>query len=120
MIEFTPLENAALLAIFGETPEFDEGLRCQLEVAIVGNRNNTGAGFYTDIVVPASAGRLECPRILGQETHARVDGLKYGLGFVLFMEDGRLHQLEGYCCGGEDTSDLPLSDLSFRIADTPF
>ncbi len=28
--------------------------------------------------------------------------------------------LEGYSCGGEDTTNLPLYDLTFQIATSPF
>lgn len=84
------------------------------------SRENTGAGFFTTVVVSSSSERVECPRVLGNQTHARVDGLKYGLGFVLFMKDGWLQLLDGYSCGGEDTTNLPLSDLIFQIAESPF
>jgi hypothetical protein len=119
-MDFTPLEHAALLTIFTETPEFADSLRYQLEGASVENRENTGAGFFTTITVPASSERVACPTVLGNRTHTRVYGLKYGLGFVLFMQDGRLHLLEGYSCGDDDTTNLPLFGLTFQITETPF
>lgn len=120
MIGFTHLEQAALRAIFEETPELTAGLTKQLEVAVATKRENSGAGFFTTIQVSDRAETLESPRVLGQVTYALVQGLTYGLGFVLFMKDGRLHLLEGYSCGGEDTTNLSLNDLTFRIANTPF
>jgi hypothetical protein len=120
MAAFTPLEQAALQAIFAETPDIVDSLQSQLLVAVVMSRENTGAGFFTKILVPKETRRIASARVLGNEVHARVDGLRYGLGFVLFMEDGRLSLLEGYSCGGEDTTNLSFADLAFRISKTPF
>jgi hypothetical protein len=44
----------------------------------------------------------------------------HGLGFVLFMENGRLHLLEGYAVGPESTAALNLENLTFSIRKTPF
>ena len=90
-------------------------LQRQLDRATVTKRENTGGGFFTDIAVPEDAQRAECPRVLGYATHARVEGLEYGLGFVLFMEDGKLHLLEGFAWGPESTASLDLMRLPFEI-----
>ena len=118
MTSFTELENAALLAIFSETPELASALERQLERATVTNRENTGGGFYTDIAVADDAPRVECPGVLGYATHARVEGLEYGLGFALIMEDGKLHLLDGHAWGDSTTS-LDLNNLSFEIFNQP-
>jgi hypothetical protein len=118
-MDFTPLEKAALISILNETPQYADGLRHQLDIAVVTVRENTGGGFLTTIKVEASAEKVECPRVLGYQTHARVAGLEYGLGFVLFIDGGWLQMLEGYACGGEDTTSLPLSALTFEIYKTP-
>ena len=117
MPAFTPLELAALNSIFEETPELAAALRGQLAVATVTERTNSGAGFFTTIAVPHSAARVDSPRVLGEETGARVAGLEHGLGFVLFMNDGRFDTLEGYAYG-ESTGSLSLDDLApdvFRL-----
>jgi hypothetical protein len=120
MIGFTPLEQAALHAIFAETPELTTALDRKLDAASVTDRENTGHGFFATISVPDWLEQVESSGALRGETHARVNGLQYGLGFVLFMKYGRLNLLEGYSCGGEDTSSLPLADVTFSIAVTPF
>ena len=89
MTAFTELELAALRSIFSETPELASALEGQLAVATVTERENSGGGFFTTIVVSDDAPRVSCPKVLGYETQARVTGLEHGLGFVLFMEDGR-------------------------------
>ena len=59
---------------------------------------------------------MDGPKVLGLETSARVEGLEWGLGFVLFMENGRLHLLEGYAWGPENTAPLDLTRLKFEIS----
>lgn len=78
-----------------------------------------GAGFLTTIAVQAMSRLAKSFRRLGRSTYARVDGLKYTLGFALFMENGRLSLLHGYSCGHEDTSCLRLADVPFRIVRSP-
>ncbi len=119
MPDFTELELAALRAIFAETPEVAPGLERQLESATVTKRENTGAGFFTTITVADDAPPVNCPNVLGHETHATVDGLDHGLGFVLFVKNGRMHLLEGYSVGPDDTDDLDLETVGFTITKTP-
>ena len=112
---FTDLELAALHSIFSETPELAADLERQMERATIVKRENTGGGFFTTIMVSTDALQVNAPRVLGYETHARIHGLKHGLGFVLFMEEGRMHLLEGYAWGSESTALLDLFDLTFEI-----
>jgi hypothetical protein len=118
--EFTALELAVLQSIFDETPELAPGLRQQLDLAIVANRENTGVGFFTSIEVLATAEPVESPRTLGSNTFVRVAGLKYGLGFVLLLAGGFISLLDGHSCASENTTNLPLSDVDFQITTSPF
>jgi hypothetical protein len=115
MTTFTDLELAALHSIFSETPELAAGLERQLVVATVAKRENSGGGFFTTIAVADDVPRVSSPKVLGYETQARVAGLEHGLGFVLFMEDGRLHLLEGFAWGPESTTALDLPALNFEV-----
>lgn len=119
MTRFTELELAALHSIFSETPELTEGLERQLAAATVTERENSGGGFFTSIAVGDDAPAVSSPKVLGYETSARVVGLEDGLGFVLFMESGRLHLLEGYTWGPESTAALDLSRLAFEVYRQP-
>jgi hypothetical protein len=94
-------------------------LEQQLEKAVVTNRENTGGGFLTTIVTSEGAPQVNTPKVLGNETYARVEGMTCGLGFVLFMENGRLHLLDGYALGGESTAHLELEKLTSSITRTP-
>ena len=119
MTTFTKLELAALQSIFSETPELASELQRQLQSATVTKRENTGGGFFTDIAVADDVPRVSAPKVLGYETHATVNGLEHGFGFVLFMEDGRLHLLEGYANGPENTAPLKLETLEFEVHRQP-
>lgn len=112
---FTDLEIAALKSIFSETPEFTPDLQRQFDRAKVVKRENSGAGFFTTIVVSDDTPRVTSPAELGSETHARVDGLQHGLGFVLFMENGLLHVLEGYTYMPESTAAFDLASIGFEM-----
>jgi len=120
MSGFNELELAALSAIFDETPEFASGLNGQLARSVVVKRDNSGAGFFTHIECPDDVPSLNCTRVLGTQTYARLKNLTYGLGFVLFMRDGKLHVLEGFTCGNETTSAIDFDRLCFEIRPTPF
>lgn len=115
MTNFTNLEVAALRSIFSETPDLEADLNRQLDAAIVIQRENSGGGFFTTISVANSAPKLSSSSVLGCETQARVDGLQYGLGFVLFIKRGMLHMLEGFAWGPETTASFDLSHMSFEI-----
>ena len=120
MPSFTELEKSALHAIFSETPDLAASLERQLQNATVTARENTGGGFYTDVSVSADAPTVAGPKMLGDTTFARVQGLSYGLGFLLFMKDGRMNLLEGYAIGPENTTPIDLETVPFTIATTPF
>ena len=119
MTDVTEMETAALQAIFAETPPMASELQRQLGRAKVTKRENTGGGFFTDIAVPEGEPRLKCSNVLGYATHARVEGLEHGLGFVLFIKDGNLNLLEGFAWGPESTASLDLRNLSFEIFNEP-
>jgi hypothetical protein len=120
MSDFTALELAALHSIFAETPEWEDGLLRQLEGATVVERDNSGGGFFTTIGVAEDMAPVDTPRVLGNETYAKVEGMEYGLGFILFMKDGRFDFLEGYSYAGDGTSSLDLENLNFEIFKQPW
>ena len=119
MTEFTDLEVEALRAIFLETPEFAAALEQQFEASNVTTRENSGHGFFTRVKVADDARVVDCPSVLGHATHARIGGLRYGFGFVLFLDRGRLHMLEGFAYGSDSTHDLDLTAIQFEVYNEP-
>lgn len=118
MASFTKMELAALHSMFSERPELSSQLEKQLSLATVIERENTGAGFFTTMLLPAEALPIETSEPLSGETHARIPGFEPGLGFVLFFEDGRLHTLEGFTYA-ESTTALDLENIALQIVKLP-
>ena len=73
-------------------------LRQQFERSTLRERRLTGVGFYVDFAVADDAPHLESrePFHIG-DVEAQIEGLEHGAGFVLFVKDGVIDCLEGYC-----------------------
>ncbi len=90
-----PLEQAALIAIALQVPEAAIALDLQKQQVRVTARENTGAGFFTSLdTLPGT--QIEGIRSPLGDVGATVFGLKHGMGFLLWLQDGRIAQLEGY------------------------
>lgn len=80
----------------GDAPALST-LRVQFHVAEVGRRDYTGVGFFTRFSVPAHTQRLqECSCLRLTNAAADIEGLAYGAGFVLFVDEGAINFLEGF------------------------
>lgn len=104
------LERAVLDVIALQVPEVANALAGQWEKVHVTARENTGAGFYTKFDVPQGS-PIERAAPLG-DVGASVDGLEHGMGFLLWLQDGHIHQLEGYSYE-ENTSDIDFERVVF-------
>jgi hypothetical protein len=112
MDNLSALERAVLDAIALQLPDLAESLAHQQQLARVTARANTGAGFYTTFDVSAG------PLVEGVSSpvgnvSATIHGLEHGMGFLLWLKDGKMHQLEGYSFG-ESTLDLDLKHVHFE------
>ena len=111
---FTPLECAVLDAICSKQGTERTAFEAQLSAATVLRRENTGAGFCTYLSVERSS---NAP--LGGERHRRgpavqIDGLKHGMGFVLWLKEGYADCLEGYCYD-ERTTGIAFEQVPFEL-----
>jgi len=98
------LERAVLDLLLSREEDGYEALREQLTTAEVIARRMTGAGFFTDLGVSQDAPRA--PSSVGnplghgkaheQDVFADIEGMEYGAGFVLWLEDGQISTLEGF------------------------
>lgn len=120
MSTLTPLENAALTAIFSETPAWAAALEEQRKAAKVISRENDRGGFFTYFSVPERLAITEDYLPLGENVYAAIDGLDYGLGFLLIVRNGRLNVLDGYTVGGEDTGPIDFETVAFTMREAPF
>lgn len=90
-------QNVMEMLLAGENPVL-EVLRLQYRSSQIKSRELTGCGFFTyfavdqSVAVPIRAASLQ----LG-DVDAVIPNLEHGAGFVLFVENGYLDVLEGYC-----------------------
>jgi hypothetical protein len=110
----TPLEIAVIGAIYEKYPEDRATLESQFSVAIFRSRENTGAGFYTNFEVERASGVAIGGERLRHGPQAAIDGLNYGMGFILWLSEGYLSSLEGYSYE-ESTVGIDLSNVTFEI-----
>lgn len=114
MLSFTELERAALEAIGRQHPDDRAALQAQLAMARVVRRENSGAGFFTDLAIDEAAPRVTSRhRVLGN-VGATVDGFDAPLLLMLFMRDGFAEMLEGAACG-DSTVGVNLEALRFDL-----
>ena len=99
---FEQFEREVMEMIAKENPKFEAKIMAQYEKAHVIKREFTGHGFFTDFDITDPADSLGCGynNQLGDLT-AEFPGVKFGAGFVLFIENGFISMLEG-CVYGND------------------
>ena len=109
--ELSPLERDVIDTILAPDHPVMHVLRRQFERCHVASRRFTGVGFFTVLDVatdvepaPVKPGAMD----LGDVT-ATIEGLQHGAGFVLFVRDGALTELEGF------SFDEPWPDPSARF-----
>lgn len=92
-------------------------LRKQYEISTVKSREFTGVGFFTTFGVPENVPYLESSKsfqfgdVVGQ-----IEGILNGVGFVLYVKDGRIHMLEGYTYGSEK---WPEKITNYKLSHIP-
>jgi hypothetical protein len=109
-----PIERAVLDATAQDYPASADSIRQQIETAQVTAFENTGAGFFSTVSVPADAPRLPNKSPL-DGAHGNVNGVEDGMGFVVFLEDGRLSLVEGYCQAITSTVDIDFATVNFNL-----
>ena len=111
MENMSPLERAVLDVIALQVPEVADALARQQGKVRVTARENTGAGFYTTLDVSHRSPIKSVASPLG-DVGATVVGLEHGMGFLLWLRDGHIHQLEGFSYG-ESTSSIDFERVAF-------
>lgn len=91
-------------------------LSAQVAAAEVSRRENTGAGFYSTVVVGGMG--VPRPKVALKSVSnvgADVDGLKDGMVFVVFFRDGVIDILEGAAIT-ESTAGVDFSTVAFEVS----
>lgn len=93
------LERAVLGKLFDGAHPALISLRRHAELAKVVSRKLTGAGFYTSFELPEGLAAASVPsaKIRFGDVGAKIPGLQHGAGFLVYVDDGKLKMLEGYC-----------------------
>jgi hypothetical protein len=109
-----PIERAVVDATAQDYPHLAEALMRQMESAQVAKFENTGGGFFSTVTVAAAS-----PPLLDKSpldgAHGTVKGMEYGMGFLIFLEDGRMSLIEGYSEGGDDTTGIDFEHVEFEV-----
>ena len=120
MLPLTRLEMAVLHAHAEQLPRKDRAaLERQIAAISVRSRENTGAGYFTYFTFKEPL--LPKVRTNTKKCHvtATINGLSDALGFILWMRDGRANCLETYTRSMDDTADLDLAAVEFKLSSTP-
>jgi ABC-type enterobactin transport system permease subunit len=112
MAVLSALEQAVLDTIALHVPEIADALAGQQGNVRVTARKNTGAGCYTTLDF---AHRL-IEGVTSPVGHvgATVVGLEHGMGFILWLREGHIHELEGFTYG-ESTVGIDFERVAFAI-----
>lgn len=94
---FSDLERDVLeMLLAGNYPRLEQ-LRRQLNACRVRSREMTGVGFWTSLALPQGIEEVGSGlRTRLSDVVATIEGLEHGAGFVLFIENGLLDNLEGF------------------------
>lgn len=98
MQDLNDLEKDVLAMLLSGEGDALRQLREQLAVCRVEERKLTGAGFVTELHIPEDvhpADEIQARARVG-DVVAELEGVEYGVGFVLFIRQGLLGTLEGY------------------------
>lgn len=92
-----PLERGVMGYLLRGDDPILEIVRRQFSSATVASREYTGVGFFTHFAVDSTSPRLPAAqRITLGDVKVEVPRLKHGAGFVLFIQQGAIHGLEGF------------------------
>jgi hypothetical protein len=117
------LEKAVMEMILEEEIPEKEILKEQWRQAKIRERRLTGTGFFLDLDipdnVPRTATRSDFNSDRGDTTVvAHIPELKNGMGFILFVRDGKLSSLEGYTYEDwPNTSEFKLERVKLHRVD---
>jgi hypothetical protein len=114
MTNLYPLERAVLEAIARQVSDHTDAISRQPMQARVVARKNYGCGLLHDGRCLIRRPKFQRKFPIG-DVSATVDHLQHGMGFLLWLKEGRIHELEGYSYAGETTSDLDFERVHFEV-----
>jgi hypothetical protein len=109
-----PIEREVLEITAAEYSASAEAIRRQIDTAQVVSFENSGAGFFSNLAVADDAPVLSEKSPLSG-AYGSVLGIEHGMGFIVFLKDGRLSMIEAYCNGGGPTIDIDFSRVVYGL-----
>jgi hypothetical protein len=109
-----PIEREVLEITAAQYAGSGEVIRRQIDTVQVVAFENSGAGFFSSLTVADDAPMLSEKSPLSG-AYGSVLGVEQGMGFIVFLTDGRLSMIEGYCNGGGPTTDIDFSRAVYGL-----
>src|SRR5436190_1511111 len=115
MSDLIRLEQAVMEKLLdGDNPLLQD-LRKQFEEIESVERKFTGAGFFTKFRLAPNVRPLSKKSWTFGDVAATIPELKNGAGFLLFVRDGLLNQLEGYTYGESWPTEVSRFKLGYIV-----
>jgi len=112
-----PIEREVLKITAAEYPDSAETLRRQIDTAQVANFKNSGKGFFSYLAITGDVPVLtETSPLSG--AYGSVLGIEDSMGFIVFLKNGRISMIEGYCYGSGPTTHIDFSRAVYGL--TPY
>ncbi len=102
-----PVERRLIDALLKGDDPMLESLRGQVAAAALESREMSGVGFFLNFTVPDSVPRVGAGRIIVGDVYFDLEGLEYGGGTILFVDDGHISMLEAYLYADPKWPDKP-------------
>ena len=109
-----PIERAVVETALVEYPELAVVLSQQIARTQVVDFENTGAGFFSELTLTADAPLLSSSSPLDC-AHGDLCDVDNAMGFLVFLRDGRLAVIEGYCLALRGTGEIDFSTIRFKL-----
>lgn len=117
MKDLTTLERKVMQALLDGEDDILSILREQLGATVVVKRKMTGVGFFTTFAVSDDVRRADDRSFKFDDVIASISGLAHGAGFLLYVEHGVLHMLEGYTYDEPWPQEISEFELIYRAGD---
>ncbi|WP_193258300.1 hypothetical protein [Vibrio navarrensis] len=103
--------SAVAFIVNHEAPKYSS----QLEVMEIVSLDASSVGFYAEFSYPKEFNADSSDNLtLGYTVHADLCGLRYGVDFMLYVDDGVITMLEGFTVNGDEPWPSEILDLRFR------
>ena len=116
MSELIRLEKEVLRMLLDGDDGVLISLRAQLDLVTVRSREISGVGFFANLSLSQTLNTSfinSSSRFRIGDVHADIEGLEFGAGFVLYVEDGAMKMLEGYSYGEPWSAVVDSFELSY-------